>query len=234
MSSSSYTPEELLAEWRAAHWPPVGMRKVGDLPIYIGEHTAVSALSESLAGVLALLSEHIVAAGHGRTPRWMSLPKIEYLVERVNVLTTTAKASRRFTSMEDIEPRCGQLSIIGAARLREWFDLHQEGEVVAHKPFVDLRAYVFCKDVELPKRHRFYQSGLILSAPPYQELLVQDNRHIVRAKRRDRLTDLLATTASGWELYPAAGSRNKALDIGITAPMTHFDLDCQQNDIDKN
>jgi hypothetical protein len=49
----------------------------------------------------------------------------------------------------------------------------------------------------------FDQSGLIVAAQPDQELLVQGNRRIVRAKRRDRLTDPLATSASGWEVFPA-------------------------------
>lgn len=203
MPPQSSTPEELLTEWKAAHWPPKGMRKVGELPIYIGEHESVTALAASLAGVMALLSEHIVNDGRSRAPRWMAVPKIEYLVERVNIVTTTAKASRRFGSLADIESHCGPLSVIGAARLREWFDDNVEGEVVAHKPFVDLRAYVFCKGSDLPKRHRFYQSGLIIAAPQDQELLVQDNRRIVRAKRRDRLTDPLATSASGWEIFPS-------------------------------
>lgn len=202
MSMTSRTPEELLTEWRASCWPPKGMRKLGELPIYIGEHEAVSALSASLGEVMALLSEHIVNEDRTRAPRWMAIPKIEFLVDRVNIVATAAKASRRFDSITKLEASCGALPVIGAARLREWFDEHVDGEVVAHKPFVDLRAYVFQGNDEAPKRYRFYQSGLVISAPPGREVLVQDNRRVARAKRSDRRVDPLAVSAGSWEIYP--------------------------------
>lgn len=199
---TSHTPEELLTEWRASYWPPKGMRKLGELPIYIGEHEAVTALSASLGAVMALLSEHVINAQHNRAPRWMAIPKIEFLVARVNIVATTAKASRRFDSITKLEACCGALSVSGAARVREWFGEHVDGEVVAHKPFVDLRAYVFQAHGEAPKRYRFYQSGLVVSAPLGQEVLVQDNRRMVRAKRSDRLVDPMAVSSENWEIYP--------------------------------
>jgi len=207
MTMTSRTPEELLREWRASCWPPKGMRKLGELPIYIGDHEAVAALSASLGEVMALLSEHVFSTGRNKAPRWMAIPKIEFLVVRMNIVATAAKASRRFSSITKLEASCGALSVVGAARLREWFDEHRDDQVVAHKPFVDLRAYVFQARSEAPKRHRFYQSGLVVSAPPGQELLVQDNRRVVRAKRSDRLVDPLVVSADGWEIYPAKKKR---------------------------
>nr|QOQ33435.1 hypothetical protein [Pseudomonas syringae pv. actinidiae] len=196
------TPKEQLLAWRAVNWPPKGMRKLGGLPIYIGEHEAVSALSDSLGSVMAKLSEHISDTGNARTPRWMAVPKIEYLVERLNIVETSAKASRRFESVQDIEARCGHLLGDGAEVLQQWFSSSGEGaEVVAHKAFTDLRAYVFCKSETSPKRHRFYESGLIIAPIPDTELLIQDNRGIVRSKRSDRLKNPVATSSGGWEIY---------------------------------
>lgn len=196
------TPKEQLSAWRAANWPPKGMRKLGGLPIYIGEHEAVSALSDSLGSVMAKLSEHISDTGNARTPRWMAAPKIEYLVERLNIVETSAKASRRFESVQDIEARCGHLLGDGAEVLQQWFSSSGEGaEVVGHKAFTDLRAYVFCKSETSPKRHRFYESGLIVAPIPNTELLIQDNRGIVRSKRSDRLKNPVATSSGGWEIY---------------------------------
>jgi len=196
------TPKEQLSAWRAANWPPKGMRKLGALPIYIGEHEAVSALSDSLGSLMAKLTEHISDTGNARTPRWMAVPKIEYLVERLNIVETPAKASRRFECVRDIEARCGPLLNDGAEVLKQWFSSSGEGaEVVGHKAFVDLRAYVFCKSEASPKRHRFYQSGLIVAPAPDGEVLIQDNRAIVRSKRSDRLKNPIATSSGGWEIY---------------------------------
>lgn len=201
MPAKPDTPKKLLFSWKAAHWPPKGMRKIDALPIYVGDHKAVTAFAESLCGVMALVSEHVVGTGNGKIPRWMAVPKIEYLVERLNIVTSTAKASLRFGSLIELEAGCGPIDDEGKERLLEWFSNHEGGEVVAHKAFIDLRAYVFCKDQPDPRRHRFYQSGLVVAAPPGGEILIQDNRHVVRAKRRDSRVDPLAVTTEGWDVY---------------------------------
>lgn len=201
MGASHSTAAEMLNSWRSAHWPPKGMRRYHDLPIYLGDHASVTALSESLREVLALLSDATVDGSKAAVPRWMALPKIEYLVERVNIVTAAAKASRTFESVKLLEKSCGKVLDEGADKLQKWLSSDPVNCLVAHKSFADLRAYVFTRHNDQPVRHRFYQSGLVLAPVDGGEVYMQDNRRIIRSKRSDALITPLAETGGGWQIF---------------------------------
>ncbi|AYK20498.1 hypothetical protein [Aeromonas veronii] len=139
------------------------MNKCGELPIYIGDHEAVTAFALSLGEVMAAVSDHIFDECRGKTPRWMAVPKVVFGVERLNLAKAPAKASRRFTELSDLVKRCGSFSDEDKRKLEDWFQRNPQGELVAHKPFVDMRAYVFTRGEARPKRLRFYESGLVLA-----------------------------------------------------------------------
>ena len=51
MAQSAGSPGDRLHNWKLSHWPPKGMKKCGELPIYIGDHEAVTAFALSLRPV---------------------------------------------------------------------------------------------------------------------------------------------------------------------------------------
>jgi len=210
MGASRSTAAELLNSWRSEHWPPKGMRRYHDLPIYLGDHLSVTALAESLSEVLALISDATVDGSKAAIPRWMALPKIEYLVERVNIVTAAAKASRHFESVKLLEKSCGKVLDEGTVKLQDWLNADPVNCLVAHKSFADLRAYVFTQHNDQPARHRFYQSGLVLAPVDGGEVYMQDNRRIIRSKRSDALKAPLAETGGGWHIFASTAGAQAA------------------------
>lgn len=214
MAHSAGRPGDRILQWKLTHWPPKGMRQCGELPIYIGDHGSVTAFSLSLGEVMAAVSDHIFGAGRGKTPRWMAVPKVVFDVERMNLTKAAAKESRRFTELSDLETRCGNFSDEARRKLQGWFQSNPQGELVAHKPFVDMRAYVFTRSEARPKRLRFYESGLVLAPAEGREIVVQDHRETIRSKRSDALSEPLAVSSRGWDVFPAGGQAGRTVVTG--------------------
>ncbi len=78
MAQSAGSPGDRLHNWKLSHWPPKGMKKCGELPIYIGDHEAVTAFALSLGEVMAAVSDHTLTSVAGkrragwRCQRWCS------------------------------------------------------------------------------------------------------------------------------------------------------------------
>lgn len=198
---SAGLPGERLERWRDANWPPKALRQFGELPIYFGDHDSVTAFAETLGEALLGAADHIYDKCGGRAPRWMRVPKIVFGVERMNVAQSTAKASKRFSTLTALAAKCGQFPDAEVAKITQWLDSAEGAEVVAHKPFIDLRAYLFIKGKTEPERVRFYESGLVVAVE--QGFAVQDHRQIVRRRRRDTLSDPLAKNDAGWAVFRA-------------------------------
>lgn len=198
------SPSEQLQKWRASCWPPKGTRQFGELPIWVGDHEAVAAFAQILGNVMAATSDHIFDVCGGRTPRWMAVPKIIFGVLRLNLVKSYAKASKRFQADElaKLVKKCGSFDSTDFTKLEEWFQSHPTGELVAHKPFIDLRAYVFIKNDKKPKRMRFYESGLVVAPPDSHEILIQDHTHTIRSKRSDAFASAIARSSRGWDIFP--------------------------------
>jgi hypothetical protein len=199
---------ELLAAWREANWPPQGMRPLAHgEPVYQGTHAQLTKLSHSLREVMLKLESHIQDECGGRVPRWMSIPKLIFHVERINLVQTKAKASRRFADLTRLQAACGNFPPAKRAALAEWFDAHPGDELVAHRPFNDLRALIHVRG-EPARRVRFHESGLVLAPPPDQDMvLVQDHRKVERQRRRDALADPLAVSSLGYTVFVAPKPR---------------------------
>lgn len=195
-------PGDKLLHWKFQNWPPAGMKQVNGLPIYIGEHHDVENFALSLGEVMSSVSDHVHDDCRGKTPRWMQVPKVIFGVERINLVQATAKASKRFTSLDELFKRCGGVTQQDAARLERWVSDHPLAELITHKEFTDLRAYVFSAEHK-PQRLRFYESGLVLAPRAGNEVLVQDHRAVVRAKRSDGYAAPIARTSNGWAVFPA-------------------------------
>ncbi|NHQ86826.1 hypothetical protein HA050_11920 [Iodobacter sp. HSC-16F04] len=200
IKTSSLSPEGLFRKWRNAHWPPKGMRSYPDLPLYIGTHEQVAEFSQTMGEVLLGLSSHIEDTCRGKIPRWLDVPKVSFDVLRVNLTQTIAKASKQFADTDQLVRRCGRfdantLQLINAKLLENPF-LY----IVAHRPFHDVRAYVFSSNSE-PDRLHFLQCGLVLACTQPDDLLIQDQRNIYRKRRKDAYGDSLGTSDTGWSIY---------------------------------
>jgi hypothetical protein len=193
-------PGERLDIWRANHWPPKGLNQYRDLPIYIGGHESVTQWTHTLAEALMVAADHIYEHCRGRTPRWMRIPKIHFGVQRLNVVVCQAKASKRLTSVEDLLRQCGSFAPQDTERMKAFLQESRAHVLVAHKPFTDIRAYVFSQQQEAPERVRFYESGLVIAAN--EHFVVQDHRTTLRRQRKDALAFPLASNSAGWTVFP--------------------------------
>lgn len=196
-------------DWRHAHWPPKGMKAISDDPglprekvkLFYGNRDQVAAFGETLADAMAGVADHIIDKARGRKPRWMAVPKIIFDVQRVNITHTVGKASRNFTSTSELMAKCGEFPSEVIAPMEEWLQSDPNAILVAHKPVVDQRAYVYCKGEEVPRRVWFLRSGLVLAASNGVEMQIQDQRSIVRDKRSDALSGVIAKNKAGWTVF---------------------------------
>jgi hypothetical protein len=208
MEKQEITLRDLLINWKANNWPPENLRQQGDLPIFSGGHAAVSEFGQSLADIMALLSEHVYDNCRGRVPRWMSIPKIFFSVERINLVTATAKDSRRFTSVDSLFAECGKFSDVDKEKLTLALQANPERVLVAHKSFVDMRAYIYVKGERSPKRVHFYESGLVVAVT--EKFIFQDHRKAVRVQRNDAYANLIAGNSRGWEVFLSLDAPEKS------------------------
>jgi hypothetical protein len=188
-----------LLHWRTANWPPKKLTRCLDLPIYMGPHEDVYEFGQVLAEFMGTAADHIYQRGK-RVPRWMQIPKIFFQVERVNILKTTSKTSKRCRSLNDLTEKCGAFSPVAMDALSQWFGSAATAEVVAHKSIVDIRAYISTKGKELPLRKRFLDSGLVLAVE--DGYVLQDHRDVVRKARSDRYENPIAQNDGGWRVFP--------------------------------
>lgn len=192
---------ELLDTWRASHWPPAGMKAVRPgLNLFAGTHEQLTTLSHSLAEVMLRLEAHVLEVCGGRTPRWMAIPKLVFHVERLNLVQTPAKASKRIPDLVRLRASCGTFEDDAQKRLAEWFAAHPGQELVAHRPFRDIRAFVHVPG-KPGMRLRFHESGLAVAAAPGAEVRVQDHRFVIRNARNDAFSDPIAKNAGGWAIF---------------------------------
>ena len=115
---------------------------------------------------------------------------------------THAKESKSFGSVGTLTDKCGDYSADEIARMSAVFDNDDEARLVAHREFIDLRAYVFCRDSKgemlEPERVRFYRTGLIVHALP--DFKIVDSRQTPRKRRNDAYSNPLADNGV-WKIY---------------------------------
>lgn len=193
---------ELVTAWLGTHWPPRGMSQLaGEANIYQGTHEQLTLFSNALAELMLQLEDHINDTCRGRIPRWMKIPKLAFDVERINLVQAQAKDSRRFANLVELQATCGALDEASLGRVRDWFDRHSHQELIGHLTFQDRRAFVYVRGAPEARRLRYWDSGLAVAAPTGGSILVQDQRGVVRRKRKDALSDPIARSRSGWSIY---------------------------------
>ncbi len=196
---------------RVQHWPPTDhgdrLHQVRDLPVYVGTADAVARYQARWGELLTRAHGFFPDAGVGPDapplPSTLGLPQFIGHVERLHLTRTQAKESKSFGAVGALMDRCGAYTTSEQAAMRDWLDAHPDGRLVAHRLFVDLRAYVFRVQPDTgealpPERVRFYRTGLVMAVRKGFEVV--DSRSKPRKARNDAYRNPLAAN-SVWTVY---------------------------------
>lgn len=183
--------------WREQNWPPKAFRQFQNLPIYYGSYDEVFAFQEKLAAATGLVLDHIADMG-GYKPRWLRVPKVEFGVTRLNLVSTTGKASRRFDSVPKLLDKCGPFDGADVQAMTLELENMPGHVLVAHKAIQDTRVYIFTERDRAPKRERFMQDGLVLAV--VEGFFIQDHSRQFRTTRKDAYSSPIAKNEE-WTVY---------------------------------
>ena len=200
------TLQEDIARFRDAQFPPDILRQIRDMPIYEGNLAEVQAYQQRWHNLLERAMSFYPAANlppdYLPLPASLEIPQFIYHVQRLHLTKTHAKESKSFGSVGALTDKCGDYSADDMARMTAAFDNDEETRLVAHREFIDLRAYIFCRDNKgemlEPERVRFYRTGLIVHALP--DFKIVDSRQTPRKRRNDAYNNPLADNGV-WKIY---------------------------------
>ena len=200
------TLQEDIASFRNEQFPPDILRQVRDMPIYEGNLAEVQAYQQRWQNLLERAMGFYPAAymppDYLPLPASLEIPQFIYHVQRLHLTKTRAKESKSFGSVSALTDKCGNYTEQELERMAAVFDNDDEARLVAHREFIDLRAYVFCRDNKgemlEPERIRFYRTGLIVHALP--DFKIVDSRQTPRKRRNDAYSQPLANN-DVWKIY---------------------------------
>lgn len=200
------TLQDDIARFRDAHFPPDILRQVRDMPIYEGNLAEVQSYKEGWQALIDRAMTFYPSAylppDYLPLPASLEIPQFVYHVQRLHLTKTRAKESKSFGSVGALIDKCGDYTPQEIARMSAVFEANDEARLVAHREFIDLRAYVFCRDNKgemlEPERLRFYRTGLIVHALP--DFKIIDSRQTPRKRRNDAYNNPLADNGE-WKIY---------------------------------
>ncbi len=200
------TLQEDIASFRNQQFPPDILRQIFDMPIFAGNLAEVQAYQQRWQNLLERAMAFYPAAylppDYLPLPASLEIPQFIYHVQRLHLTKTLAKESKSFGSVAALTDKCGDYSAQELERMAAVFEQDDEARLVAHREFIDLRAYVFCRDSKgemlEPERLRFYRTGLIIQALP--DFKVVDSRQTPRKRRNDAYSQPLANNDL-WKIY---------------------------------
>jgi hypothetical protein len=195
-----------IAALRHEQMPPDILTQIRDMPIYQGNIDEVQAYYQRWQPLIERAMGFYPAAhlppDHLPLPASLEIPQFVYHVQKLHLTKTRAKESKSFGSVGALVDKCGEFSSEETARLSSVFANDDTALLVAHREFIDLRAYVFCRDAKgemlEPERLRFYRTGLIVHALP--DFKVMDSRQTPRKRRNDAYRNPLADNGT-WKVY---------------------------------
>lgn len=198
--------QEDIASFRDEQFPPDILRQIRDMPIFEGNLNEVQAYQQRWQNLLERAKEFYPAADmppdHLPLPASLEIPQFIFNVQRLHLTKTRAKESKSFGSVSALTAKCGDYSPQEIERMTAVFEADDEARLVAHREFIDLRAYVFCRDNKgemlEPERVRFYRTGLIVHALP--DFKIVDSRQTPRKRRNDAYNNPIANN-DVWKIY---------------------------------
>lgn len=200
------TLQEDIASFRDQQFPPDILRQIRDMPIYEGNLAEVQVYQQRwknlIERAMAFYPSAYLPPDFLPLPASLEIPQFIYHVQRLHLTKTHAKESKNFGSVGALTDKCGDYTPQELERLAAVFANDDEARLVAHREFIDLRAYVFCRDDKgemlEPERIRFYRTGLIVHALP--DFKIVDSRQTPRKRRNDAYSNPLADNGV-WKIY---------------------------------
>lgn len=200
------TLQEDIASFRDQQFPPDILRQIRDMPIYEGNLAEVQVYQQRwknlIERAMAFYPSAYLPPDFLPLPASLEIPQFIYHVQRLHLTKTHAKESKNFGSVGALTDKCGNYTPQELERLAAVFANDDEARLVAHREFIDLRAYVFCRDDKgemlEPERIRFYRTGLIVHALP--DFKIVDSRQTPRKRRNDAYSNPLADNGV-WKIY---------------------------------
>lgn len=200
------TLQEDIAQFRDEQFPPDILRQIRDLPIFEGNLAEVQAYAARwqplIDRAMGFYPSAYLPPDFLPLPASLEIPQFIYRVQKLHLTKTRAKESKSFGSVGALIDKCGEFTATEIARMEVVLAKNDEARLVAHREFIDLRAYVFCRDAKGemldPERLRFYRTGLIVHALP--DFKVVDSRQTPRKKRNDAYSNPLADNGV-WRIF---------------------------------
>lgn len=198
--------QEDIARFRDLQFAPDILRQIRDMPIFEGNLAEVQAYQARwqplIERAMAFYPAAYLPPDFLPLPASLEIPQFIYHVQRLHLTKTRAKESKSFGSVGALTDKCGEYSQDEMMRMSAVFEQDDEARLVAHREFIDLRAYVFCRDTRgemlEPERVRFYRTGLIVHALP--DFKIVDSRQTPRKRRNDAYSNPLADNGV-WKIY---------------------------------
>lgn len=198
--------QEDIACFRDQQFAPDILRQIRDMPIFEGNLAEVQAYQARwqplIERAMAFYPAAYLPPDFLPLPASLEIPQFIYHVQRLHLTKTRAKESKSFGSVGALTDKCGEYSQDEMRRMSAVFEQDDEARLVAHREFIDLRAYVFCRDAHgemlEPERVRFYRTGLIVHALP--DFKIVDSRQTPRKRRNDAYSNPLADNGV-WKIY---------------------------------
>lgn len=191
---------------RKAHWPPdFAINFLEDLPVYQAPNAETldylnahwkELQDEAKQTLSSCLDDEDISSVE--IPNHLNFPLIYTNVSRVIINKTKAKESKTFRGVADLTEKCGSFELEEIEKMSDWLHSDDTACLIAHREYVDLRAYIFQEIFNEYKRVRFYSNGLLLGVKP--EFTFTDSRGKDRKQRSDSYKDPIASNEI-WKVF---------------------------------
>lgn len=195
-----------IAQFRDNFFPPPYLTQIQDLPIYRGNLAEVQSYEQEWQELIDRAKGFYPAAGlppdYLPLPASLEIPQFIYHVQKLHLTRTKAKESKNFGSVGALVEKCGDFEADQIMAMENALAKDSHARLVAHREFIDLRAYVFCRspkgELLEPERIRFYRTGLVIQT--LEDFRVVDSRQTPRKKRNDAYKNPIADN-SVWKIF---------------------------------
>ncbi|WP_180190263.1 hypothetical protein [Acinetobacter sp. YH01009] len=199
-----------ILELRSDIYPPTNLTTIDGLPIYLGEKLHVEKYLEKWLHLYnrAMELSHpfddpidLTKTNEIHLPVHYNLPVFAKNVTRMIINKTLAKESITFRSSAALFEKCGSFKDEEIQSIYDYFEEDEDNVLVGHRPYNDIRAYIFYAGDNDRHRTRFYNSGLIIGFPAgWKTIEILDNRNNVRKQRSDAYTNPIANNNT-WNIF---------------------------------
>lgn len=138
-----------IAEFRHSQFPPDILQQIRDMPIYQGNLAEVQHYHQLwqplIDRALGFYPSAYLPPDNLPLPASLEIPQFIYHVQKLHLTKTRAKESKNFGSVSALVDKCGEYSDADLLAMQTVLEKDDSARLVAHREFIDLRAYVFCQ-----------------------------------------------------------------------------------------